>query len=274
MNPKNVAEWEDFSMGSWNPVTGCEHWSAGCDNCYARQITSRFHKEGRQKYENNFKCTLQPDLLKQPRLETNRSIFVCSMSDLFQNKVPDDFIISIFDCIKRWKGRHFHTITKRAERMAKLAPKLPWPENLWAGITIEHSDYLYRADLLRSFNPALRFIVAEPLLSSLRNLDLTGIGGLVVGGESEHGNNRGSLRAMKKAWVIELRDKCQAAKVPFFFKQWGEAFGNPDADYSKFRGGCVLDGKVYHERPPLIPPPAKSALIIESIFEDIEETGF
>lgn len=121
---KDIGEWRDFSGGTWNPVTGCEYKSPGCKNCYARHIAMQKFREGDPKYRNNFKCTLHPEMLKRlPPMEEGGSIFFCSMADIFQDAVPDEFIFSVFDCIRRWKGRHFNFLTKRAERMAALAPR-------------------------------------------------------------------------------------------------------------------------------------------------------
>ena len=261
---------------SLNPITGCTKHSEGCKNCYAERMAiwlNRVHKnDNRNKYANGFKLTLHPDVLeKKVRVKPGENVFMCSMSDIFHEDVPDEFIIKIFEYMERNINQHFSICTKRAERLAEMAPFLPWRRNLWAGVTIEHGKYIYRAELLRKVPAVLRFIIAEPLLSSLADLDLTGIGYLSVGGESGDKRDWSKLRVTKKEWVIELRDKANAAGIPFFFKQWGNHpdSGPEDRDNSQRDGGCMLDGQEYFEEPPLWREPSVEKVVEYSIFDEL-----
>jgi len=282
ITPKNSAQSKIDVHERWfanspslNPIRGCTKLSEGCANCYVEREASKLKKKfahlKNNPYENEFKLTLWPGVLtKKPPGGQNDNIFLCDMSDLFHEDVPDDFIKEIFGYIVNYDKWHFSICTKRADRMANMAPSLPWPPNLWAGVTIELNKYVYRADRLRTIQPALRYIFAEPLIGPLPDLDLTGIGGLMCGGESADIKNHNKLRITKKEWVIELRNKCKNAGVPFFFKQWGDSPKNPDRSSPKKWGGCLLEGKVYHERPPLYPKlTATPTLISERLpFED------
>lgn len=172
-------------------------------------------------------------------------VFVSSMSDLFHEQVPKDFIREVLDVMERARWHTFQVLTKRAERLAGLSSSLPWPSNVWAGVSVETSEYLWRLDYLREVPAALRFVSLEPLLGSVDNMDLSGIGWVIAGGESGPG-----ARPMKKEWVTRVRDRCLAAGTPFFFKQWGGV--------RKRKAGRVLDGRTWDEIPQRTPAEAKS----------------
>jgi protein gp37 len=211
---KSAIEWTD---ATWNPVTGCSKVSPGCKNCYAERLAARLHAMGNPRYTHGFEPTLHEDQITLPlRWKQPRKIFVNSMSDLFQEEVPDDFIFQAFEVMKKASWHLFQILTKRAERLAQLAPRLPWPRNIWQGVSVENAEYTWRIDSLVKVPSVVRFISVEPLLGPIKNLPLTGISWVIVGGES--GPNH---RPVEAAWVRDLRDQCVRACVPFFFKQWG-----------------------------------------------------
>jgi protein gp37 len=188
-------------------------------------------------YERGFDLTLRPERLNAPlRWRQPRLIFVNSMSDLFQKGVPDEFILQVFDVMRRASWHTFQVLTKRPQRAARMADQLSWPQNVWLGTSVETSAYLWRADALRTCPAAIRFLSCEPLLGSLAGLDLDGIGWVIAGGESGTG-----FRRPKSGWFRELRDLCVRRKVPFFFKQWGGRY--PKA------GGRMLDGHTWDQMP-------------------------
>ena len=227
-------EWTD---ATWNPVTGCNKVSPGCKHCYAERLSKRLKATGMEKYRNGFAVTLHPNTLDIPlRWRKPRSIFVNSMSDLFHAEVPDDFIAQVFDVMSRADWHRYQVLTKRPERVASMNSQLSWPNQVWMGASVESQDYVHRVDLLRETDAAVKFLSLEPLLGALPDLDLAGIGWVIVGGESGPG-----AREMKEEWAIDIRDQCQAAGVPFHFKQWGGVF--------KKRNGRVLDGRTWDETP-------------------------
>jgi protein gp37 len=214
MAANSKIEWTECT---WNPVTGCTRISMGCLNCYAERMTRRLQAMGQPNYRNGFKLTLHPHMLELPlRWRRPRMIFVNSMSDLFHEDVPLDFIEQVFSVMQQAPQHCFQVLTKRSERLAKLSPRLRWPDNVWMGVTVESEDYRFRIEHLRQTNAAVKFLSLEPLLSSLPNIDLTGIDWVILGGESGPG-----ARPMQPEWVTDIRDQCLAAQVPFFFKQWG-----------------------------------------------------
>ena len=234
MGDKSTIEWTD---ATWNPVTGCSKVSTGCKNCYAERLAARLQAMGNPRYTNGFEVTLHQDQLALPfRWKRPKKIFVNSMSDLFHEEVPDDFIFQAFEVMRRADWHLFQILTKRGERLAKLAPRLPWPDNVWQGVSVENADYTWRIDSLLKVPSAVRFISVEPLLGPIPNLPLKGISWVIVGGES--GPN---YRPVEAGWVREIRDQCLGAKVPFFFKQWGGI--TPTA------GGRRLDRRVWNEMP-------------------------
>lgn len=236
MSYESAIEW---TQTTWNPVTGCTKVSPGCDHCYAETFAERWRGVSGHPYEHGFDLTLRPERLSLPlRWRQPRVIFVNSMSDLFHMDVPDDFIVRVFETMEAAHWHTFQVLTKRPQRAARMDGKLPWPANVWLGTSVETVAYLWRVDSLRRTSPAVRFLSCEPLLGSLHGLHLAGIGWVIAGGESGPGH-----RSPSASWLRELRDMCQAAGVPFFFKQWGGR--SPKA------GGRVLDGRTWDEMPVL-----------------------
>lgn len=234
MSDRTAIEWAD---ATWNPVTGCTQIGPGCDNCYALRFAERFRGVPNHPYEQGFDLKLWPQRLENPlRWRQPRRIFVNSMSDLFHQDVPDDFIRQVFDMMCQANWHIFQVLTKRGGRLAKLGQTLPWPAHVWAGVSIESNRYVWRADQLRRVPAHVRFISAEPLLGSLKSLSLEGIHWLISGGESG-----AKSRACDPDWVRDLRDRCKAAGVAFFHKQWGGR--TPTA------GGRLLDGRTWDEMP-------------------------
>lgn len=235
MADKSAIEW---THATWNPVTGCSKVSPGCAHCYAERFAERWRGIPGHPYEQGFELRLWPERLELPlRWLRPRLIFVNSMSDLFHEDVPFEFIRSVFDVMAQANWHVFQVLTKRHERLAELAPLLEWPENVWIGVSIENRRWVRRADYLRSVDAAaVRFISAEPLLGPLTGLELTGIDWLIAGGESGPGH-----RPIREEWVVDLRDRCATAGVPFFFKQWGGP--RPKS------GGRLLQGNEWSQLP-------------------------
>ena len=222
-------EWTDKT---WNPTVGCNKVSPGCKHCYAETITKRFH----QNFPNGFDFTLHPERLEEPRRWRKPSrVFVNSMSDLFHERMPLSFLQEIFDVMEECPQHVFQILTKRHERMLELAPQLPWPENVWMGVSVEAQDYVHRVDYLRRVPAEVRFLSCEPLLGPLE-LNLEGIHWVIVGGESGPGH-----RTIEADWVLSIREQAEACGVAFFFKQWGGL--RPKS------GGRDLDGHTYDEMP-------------------------
>jgi len=235
MSDRSAIEWTE---ATWNPVTGCTVVSPGCAHCYAKTFAERFRGVPGHPYEMGFDLTLRPERVDQPLLwKRPRTIFVNSMSDLFHEDVPLEFIQQVFDVMQRAHWHRFQVLTKRAERLAEVAPLLPWPENAWMGVSVENQRWTSRIDLLRTTPAAVKFLSCEPLLGPL-DLDLTGIDWVIAGGESGHG-----ARPMRLEWAKDLRDQCLTADVPFFFKQWGahDAIGRR---VGKKKAGRLLEGQV------------------------------
>jgi len=227
-------EWTDKT---WNPLTGCTKISPGCAHCYAERLSARLELMGQPNYRNGFRLTLQPHMLEHPlRWRKPSMVFVNSMSDLFHADVPLGYIEQVFDIMRRASWHTFQVLTKRAERLAELAPSIDWPANVWMGVSIENDEHVFRADWLRTVPARIRFLSIEPLLSPLPSLDLTGIHWVIVGGESGPG-----ARPMHADWVRDIRDRSIASSVPFHFKQWGGT--------NKKRSGRMLDGRTWDEAP-------------------------
>jgi len=225
----------EWTEATWNPTSGCTKVSPGCDRCYAERVTKRFPRT----FPNGFALTLRPQSLEIPlHWRRPRTIFVNSMSDLFHRDVPDAYVQEVFDVMVRTPQHTYQVLTKRAERLARLARKLPWPSNVWMGVSVESPKYSWRIDYLRRVPAAVRFISAEPLLEPLPGLDLTGMHWLIAGGESQTG-----CRPADDEWFRDLRDQCAAAGVAFFLKQLG---GHPSK-----RGGdaAVVDGRRWIDLP-------------------------
>lgn len=229
-------EWCDET---WNPVTGCTKISSGCKNCYAEKMAKRLQKMGSINYLNGFKVTLQPHMLDRPRKwKRSRKIFVNSMSDLFHDDVPLEYIKEVFKVMNECDNHTFQVLTKRSNRLKKICNELTWSPNIWMGVSLENEDNLYRVDDLREVPARIRYLSIEPLLGFFiqADLNLSDIHWVIVGGES--GPN---ARPMKIPWVVSIRNYCSVAKVPFFFKQWGGV--------NKKENGRTLEGKIYSEMP-------------------------
>lgn len=238
MSQNSAIEWTD---ATWNPVAGCTEVSPGCDNCYARIFAERFRGVPEHPYEHGFDLRLWETRLAYPlQWRKPRRIFVNSMSDLFHKDVPDSFIQRVFHTMVQADWHNFQILTKRPQRLARMAETLPWPAHIWIGVSIETDEYVWRANYLRRVPAAVRFISAEPLLSSLPNLDLTGIHWVITGGESGYNH-----RPCEYEWVRDLRDRCLANKVAFFHKQWGGRTSKS--------GGRELDGRIWNEYPKSLP---------------------
>lgn len=211
----SAIEWTD---ATWNPTTGCDLLSPGCDHCYAKIMSARLMAMGQPKYQNNFKLTLHPDTLDIPRGWKKPSmIFVNSMSDLFHHDVPPGYIQRVFQTMRETPWHRYQVLTKRSGRLLALTDQIDWPANVWMGVSIETAKYLSRADHLRQTGAKIKFLSLEPLLGPLEAINLAGIHWAIVGGESGH-----NARPMHPAWARGIRDQCAASGVPFFFKQWGE----------------------------------------------------
>ncbi len=227
----------EWTESTWNPLTGCTKVSPGCKHCYAERMAKRLQAMGQPSYRNGFKLTMHANLLDKP-LEWKKPqfIFVNSMSDLFHKDVPVAFILEIFAVMRRASWHTFQVLTKRAERLEELSPKIEWPENVWMGVSIENQDYTFRIDHLRRTGAKVKFLSLEPLIGPLHKLTLKGINWVIVGGESGPG-----ARPLDPAWVMDIRDQCQRTRVPFFFKQWGGT--------NKKKAGRILDGRTWDEMP-------------------------
>lgn len=235
----NVSKIE-WTEATWNPVTGCSKISDGCKHCYAERLAKRLKAMGNVRYINGFDVTLHNDLINKPlEWKKPRKIFVNSMSDLFHEDIPLEFIKKVFNTMEKASWHSFQVLTKRAERMVELAPYLQWPSNVWLGVTVENEDVKYRIDLLREVPAHIRFLSIEPLIGPVNNLNLDEIQWVIVGGESGPG-----ARPMDKEWVRTIRDECNYQNVPFFFKQWGGV--------QKHKNGRVLDNRTWDEYPEIV----------------------
>ena len=234
MGTKTTIEWTE---ATWNPVTGCDKVSPGCKNCYAERMSHRLQAMGQRNYKNAFDLTLQPQTLNLPeKWKTPQIIFVNSMSDLFHKEVPLEYIQSVFEVMNRVNRHIYQVLTKRSERLASISEFLQWAPHIWMGISVENADYMGRIEDLRATAAVVKFLSLEPLLGPLPNLDLTDIDWVIVGGESGPG-----ARPMDKQWVLDIRDQCLTAGVPFFFKQWGGP--------NKKRTGRLLENQTWSEMP-------------------------
>ena len=236
MSTRSNIEWTE---STWNPLTGCTKISPGCKHCYAERMARRLQAMGQPNYADGFRLTLHPHALEAPLgWKKPQMIFVNSMSDLFHRDVPDEFILQVFDIMQRACWHTFQLLTKRSDRLFELSAQLAWSPNVWMGVSVENRDYQYRMDHLRQTGARVKFFSLEPLLGPLPALDLTGINWVIVGGESGPG-----ARPLQAQWVLDIRDQCQAERVPFFFKQWGGV--------QKERTGRLLEGRTWDGMPHL-----------------------
>lgn len=224
---------------TWNPITGCTKISDGCVNCYAARMAKRLKAMGNPRYTNEFAVTAHEDLLEVPlRIKQPKMIFVNSMSDLFHEDVSDDIIIKVFETMNKAHWHTFQVLTKRPKRLHAMDDLglLRWSPNIWMGVTVESDKYIDRINELRNTKANIKFLSCEPLLGSLKSIDIENIDWVIVGGESGP-----KSREMKKEWVIEIKELCEKNEVAFFFKQWGGT--------NKKKSGRLLDGQTYDYYP-------------------------
>ncbi len=234
MSTQSAIEWTE---STWNPLTGCTKISPGCKNCYAERMAKRLQAMGQPNYANGFKLTLQERSLDLPLTwKKPHMIFVNSMSDLFHDDVPIEFIRKVFEVIRTASWHTFQILTKRSERLIKLSDVINWPDNVWMGVSVENQKYTYRINHLQATRAPIKFLSLEPLLGPLPNLYLDDIDWVIVGGESGPG-----ARPIEENWVIDIRDQCLRSNVPFFFKQWGGV-------HKKYRGR-LLQGQTWNMLP-------------------------
>jgi protein gp37 len=227
-------QWTEMT---WNPVTGCSKVSAGCANCYAARMARRLRAMGQKRYAKGFEVVCHEEVLEEPlRWKKPRRVFVNSMSDLFHEKVPMEFLVRIFSVMNRCPQHQFQVLTKRSGRLAEVAGKLTWTKNIWMGVTVENQDNVFRIADLQRVPAGIRFLSCEPLIGPIEDLPLEGIHWVIVGGESGPG-----ARIVKEEWIEGIRLKCERMKVPFFFKQW--------SGQNVHRKGHLLRGKAYREYP-------------------------
>lgn len=236
MATNSPIEWTD---ATWNPITGCDKISPGCKHCYAERMANRLTAMGNPNYKNGFALTLQPQMLRLPlEWRKPRQIFVNSMSDLFHDAVPLEYIQRVFGVMNQANWHQYQILTKRAERLEQLSPLLNWGPNIWMGVSVESEKYLDRIDHLRHTAAHIKFLSLEPLLGPLHDMNLHGIHWAIVGGESGPG-----ARPVDPAWVTGIRDQCLNAGVAFFFKQWGGV--------QKKKAGRELEGRTWDQKPQL-----------------------
>jgi protein gp37 len=227
----------EWTESTWNPLTGCTKVSPGCKHCYAERMALRLQAMGQPNYVNGFKLTMHEHVLELPlRWKKPRMIFVSSMSDLFHQDVPLEFIQKVFNVMRRASWHTFQVLTKRSGRLLELDQGINWPGNVWMGVSVENKDYMFRIAHLRQTGALVKFLSLEPLLGSLPDLDLHGVNWVIVGGESGPG-----ARPLAREWVVDIKDQCLAVQVPFFFKQWGGV--------RRKRNGRVLQGRTWDEMP-------------------------
>ena len=239
MANRSSIEWTE---STWNPLTGCDKVSPGCKYCYAERFARRLQAMGQPNYRNGFKLTIHEHTLEQPlSWKKPQMIFVNSMSDLFHKDAPLEFVQKVFDVMQKAYWHVFQVLTKRSERLLELNQYLSWSHNIWMGVSIENSDYSFRVDHLRQTDARIKFLSFEPLLGPLFALNLSNIDWVIAGGESGP-----KARPMKTDWVLEIKEQCLKANVPFFFKQWGGK--------NRKKSGRLLEGKLWNELPRLEHP--------------------
>jgi protein gp37 len=231
---QSTIEWTEMT---WNPVTGCTKISAGCKYCYAEVMAKRLQSMGIEKYRNAFKLTLHQEALLIPYTwKRQKIVFVNSMSDLFHENVPLEFIQRVFKVMNNNPQHTFQVLTKRADRLFDVHNELTWTHNIWMGVSVENEKVINRIEYLRNTNARTKFLSCEPLIGALPNMNLTNIDWVIVGGESGR-----KARPMKEDWVLDIMDQCKTNNVAFFFKQWGGR--------NKKKTGRLLNGRTYDEMP-------------------------
>jgi protein gp37 len=227
----------EWTESTWNPTSGCTKVSLGCQHCYAERMAKRLQAMGNEKYQNGFELTLHPDVLPLPySWKTSRMVFVNSMSDLFHEQMPLDYIQKVFQVMRDNPKHTFQVLTKRAEIVREYSKYLTWSENIWMGVSIETQEYIARIEHLKDTGAHIKFLSLEPLLGEITDMDLSGIAWVIVGGESGPG-----ARPMRKEWVLKIKEACVNQDVSFFFKQWGGV--------NKKKAGRLLEGKTWDEMP-------------------------
>jgi protein gp37 len=242
MTTASSIEWTEQT---WNPTTGCTKVSPGCKNCYAEVMARRLHAMGARGYERGFKLSLHPDRLDQPLARKRPTVFfVNSMSDLFHKDVPDAFLDRVFDVIRETPQHTYQVLTKRARRLPQYFARRPCPTNVWLGVSVENGRHgVLRIPYLQQVDARVRFLSVEPLLEDVGRLDLSGIHWVIVGGESGH-----RARPMRTEWLESVKRQCDAARVAFFFKQWGK-YGPDGVGRSKAGNGRIYKGRTWDEYP-------------------------
>lgn len=236
MNSSKI-EWTETT---WNPVTGCTKISSGCANCYAEKMALRLKAMRISKYSKGFNLALHEDCLSEPYTwKKPKVVFVNSMSDLFHEEIPLDFIKKVFKVMNENPQHIFQVLTKRAEKLLEYSSELNWTSNIWMGVTVENYQTTNRIDYLRQTNAAIKFLSCEPLLSDLGQIDLKNINWVIVGGESGP-----KSRPIKEDWVLDIYNQCRNSDIPFFFKQWGGV--------NKKKNGKKLQGEIYQEMPEIL----------------------
>lgn len=209
----------EWTEATWNPVTGCSKVSPGCAHCYAERMAHRLQAMGQPNYANGFELTVQPHMLDYPlHWKRPRRIFVNSMSDLFHEDVKDEYLLQVFDVMRRAHWHQFQVLTKRAGRLTEIDPLINWPDNVWMGVSVENQKFCSRITSLRACGAAVKFLSVEPLLGPVGDMDVEGIDWVIVGGESGPG-----ARPMKPEWIRQCQLSCKRSGVSFFFKQAGTA---------------------------------------------------
>ncbi len=234
-------EWTDKT---WNPITGCTKKSEGCAHCYAEVMARRLKAMGQLKYQNEFKLTLHPEDLDEPKKwQKPHNIFVCSMGDLFHEEVPFDFVDKVMAIVRETPQHRYQILTKRAERMEDYFNMHEIPANVWLGVTVEVQRTLYRIDHLRHLPASVRFLSCEPLLEDLGEMNLDGIDWIIVGGESGF-----QARPMRESWVLNIKHQAEQANIAFFFKQWG-TWSRDGVKRNKHVNGKLLEGNIVQQMP-------------------------
>lgn len=235
----------EWTEQTWNPTAGCTKVSSGCKNCYAETMAKRLQAMGVEGYENGFKFTFVPSRLNHPYKRKKPTVFfVNSMSDIFHEEMPDEYLEQIFDVIRDTPHHTYQLLTKRAERMLEYFTKNEIPKNIWLGVTVDNRKHgVPRIDRLRNIKATVLFLSVEPLLEHLGEIDLTNIDWVIVGGESGP-----KARPMDKEWVLDIKRQCEEKDVAFFFKQWG-TWGADKVKRNKKLNGKKLNGEVWQQYP-------------------------
>ena len=234
MATRSSIEWTD---STWNPVTGCTKVSPGCKNCYAERMAHRLRLMGQPRYRDGFRLALQKNIVEAPlSWRGRRTIFVNSMSDLFHEEIPLEFIQRVFATMNKAHNHRFQILTKRSKRLLELCHAVKWTENIWMGVSVENADYTFRVHDLQKVPSKVRFLSVEPLLGPISRLPLSKIHWVIVGGESGP-----RARPMQPGWTRQIRDRCLRYNVPFFFKQWGGV--------NKKQNGRRLDRRYWNQLP-------------------------